>query len=303
MRLFGIKVGGGQQETEEQAARRVASEHQVAAGGLPLDAMDRLQNQARLQGTPGHLFTSDLSVNELSLVGDAGYAALGQVMGCSVYQVGWQFYGSNLFPNGVNSSGELEMLSEAYSAARQLAIGRMQQEATILGATGVVGVRLTQAKHEWGTGLLEFKAIGTAIRELDAARPAEGSLPFVSDLSGSEFWLLRKSGYRPVGLAVGNCSYYCFPSYMSGGWKNQERTDYTQALYRARELTMSRMESQARSVDACGIIGADVDLEFDRPGIPQLPDTIYHFTAIGTSVAPMGRRLPDIELQSVVVMG
>ena len=56
-----------------------------AALGIPQDAMDRL---AELQpGTKGHIFTSDLTVNEFLLVKQAGFTPLGLVLGTSVYRV------------------------------------------------------------------------------------------------------------------------------------------------------------------------------------------------------------------------
>ena len=48
--------------------------------------------------------------------------------------------------------------------ARELAMTRMEEEADILGADGVVGVRLEVTRYEWGEHLAEFMAIGTAIK-------------------------------------------------------------------------------------------------------------------------------------------
>src|SRR5436190_18846673 len=65
-----------------------ASRRSLEAGGLPLQAQRRLSEEVQA----GHsLFTSDLSVKEFSLVRNQGYTALSQVMGSSIYQVGWQF--------------------------------------------------------------------------------------------------------------------------------------------------------------------------------------------------------------------
>ena len=199
MRLFGL--GGETPEEKAIRERREASQRSLEAGGLPLNAIDRLREQASRQNTPQHFFTSDLSVNELALIRQAGYAPLGQVMGSSVYHVGWQW-----MPNWSGTSSELVVLTQAYYHARHLAIGRLQQEAALLGATGIVGVRLERKAYEWGASLLEFAAIGTAIREYDVPAPdgsrARGetpsvpTLPFVSALSGEDFWMLRQAGSR-----------------------------------------------------------------------------------------------------------
>ncbi len=309
MRLFGL--GGGTPEDEATKQRREASERSIAQGGLPLNAIDRLREQKSRQNTPGHIFTSDLSVNELVLVHQAGYEPLGQVMGSSVYHIGWQW-----MPYSSWNSGELTVLTQAFYEARHLALGRLYQEAALLGATGVVGVRLEKREYEWGSSLLEFAAIGTAIREFDVPPPAEGTAqPFLSDLSGEEFWMLRQTGFRPVGVAIGNCTYYQVPSWntrnvtnggwMGGAWTNQELPDYTQALYNARSLAMSRMEHEARQFNAVGIVGADVEIlgeprEVEVSENNRRTDMIFHYTAIGTAIAPYTGRWPIFKVMNTV---
>jgi uncharacterized protein YbjQ (UPF0145 family) len=302
MRLFGF--GGGGKEDDATRQRREASAQSLAQGGLPLNAIDRLREQAGRQSTPGHIFTGDLSVNEMALVRQAGYEPLGQVMGSSVYHVGWQW-----MPNWSGNSGELEVLTQAYYNARHLAIGRLQQEAQLLGATGVVGVRLERKAYEWGPGMLEYSAIGTAIREADV-RPDElkNGLPFVSDLSGQEFWLLRQSGYRPAGFALGNCTYYQVASWRSQNammsWQNQELGDFTQALYNARSLAMGRMEHEARTVEAIGVVGADIDVASEAREVGsdsnRRTDMLFHYTATGTAIAPYTGRWPSFSVLNVV---
>ena len=97
------------------------------------------------------------------------------------------------------------MLTQAMYHARELAMTRMEEEASALRADGIVGVRLEVTRHEWGEALAEFVAIGTAIRARNGQsyRNAKG-LPFTSDLSGQDFWTLLRTGYRPVGMVMGN---------------------------------------------------------------------------------------------------
>ena len=52
--------------------------------------------------------------------------------------------------------------------ARELAMQRMQTEAQELQAEGIVGVSLTEKSHGWGSHVIEFFAIGTAIVPADA---------------------------------------------------------------------------------------------------------------------------------------
>jgi uncharacterized protein YbjQ (UPF0145 family) len=243
-------------------------------------------------------------------------------MGSSIYHVGWQNMPTAYWSSWGGMSQEMTVLTEAFYHARHLAIGRLQQEAALLGATGVVGVRLERKEYEWGAGMLEFAAIGTAIRETGQAPDAapggaKSAAPFVSDLSGEEFWMLRQSGFRPVGFVVGNCSYYCVPNWSTqsattggifgGGWVNQELGDYTQSLYTARSLAMERMEREAAALGAVGVVGADIEVEAE-PRETEVNnrtriDMLYHFTAIGTAIAPRSGRWPVFQVQTAVSVG
>ena len=44
---------------------------------------------------------------------------------------------------------------------------RMQDEATRLGANGIVGVRLEEKSHQWGSHTIEFLSLGTAVTKAD----------------------------------------------------------------------------------------------------------------------------------------
>ena len=128
--------------------------------------------------------------------------------------------------------------------------------------------------------------------------------PFLSALSGRDFYLLLQAGYRPVGVAVGNCTYYTMPSWgtqmttsgglFGGSMQNQELFEYTQALYAARSLAMTRMEMEASLLHAEGIVGVDLQVEAKEHKVEvnnrERIDMMYHFTAIGTAIAPRGDR-------------
>src|SRR5579862_9791635 len=181
-----------------------------------------------------HLFTSDLSVNEFLLVREAGFEPLGFVVGSCIYHIGFQ-------QSRFNQSQEMEVLSQAMYNARELAMTRMEEEADSLGADGVVGVRLDVGRYEWGPDLAEFIAIGTAVKHREGQlHRAPSGRPFTSDLSGQDFWTLLATGYRPVGMVMGNCVYHVAHQGIGGFLRkigqNAEMENYTQALYDAREL-------------------------------------------------------------------
>lgn len=309
MNLFGNPSQpqpSGLNEQRDEASRR-----SIVSGGLPLNAMDRLRDQASRQGKPGQCFTSDLSVNELAAIADAGYEPLGQVMGSAIYHIGWQY-----IPNYSWSSGELQVITEAYHNARHLALSRIQQEASLLNATDVAGVRLELRQYEWGVGLLEFTAFGSAIRRKTA--PPNHAAPSMSLLSGQELWLLDQAGYHPVGVATGNCS-WCqaanwntiMATQSTGfGWgsafQNQELTDYTQAIYQARSLASLRMEMESRGLGAKGVIGVTIqtNMEMVDVGDEQNPrkDMIVHFATMGTAIASLRANLMPLPLDIAVTL-
>jgi hypothetical protein len=75
---------------EQQEAE--TSRRSLKDGGLPLQAKRRLSEEVEEDHA---LFTSDLSTNEFLLARDKGYIPLSQVMGSSIYHVGWR----NLLPS------------------------------------------------------------------------------------------------------------------------------------------------------------------------------------------------------------
>jgi uncharacterized protein YbjQ (UPF0145 family) len=147
-------------------------------------------------------------------------------------------------------------------------MSRMEAEADQLDADGIVGVRLQIDFKQFGRHLAEFVAVGTAVKA-DAPpapgeswRPATG-LPFTSDLSGQDFWTLVQAGYAPLGMVMGSCVYHVAhrgAANTVASWRtNTEIPVYTQALYEARELAMSRMQHEAEELHAEGIVGVRLD--------------------------------------------
>jgi uncharacterized protein YbjQ (UPF0145 family) len=248
---------------------------------IPDDARRRLDTM-RQEGA-NQLFTSDLSVNEFLLVREAGFRPVGLVLGTSVYHVGLQVgrWSKNM---------ELDKLTQAMYHARELAMTRMEAEAAVLGADGIVGVRLEIEFKEFGGDLAEFIAIGTAV--VADEPPPSGTwrnnkqLPFTSDLSGQDFWTLIQAGYAPLGLVMGTCVYHIAHrgvlSTLSTAGSNVEIEMYTEALYDARELAMSRMQAEAEALHAEGIVGVQLLALPHRWG-----GHTTEFFAIGTAVRPL----------------
>ena len=118
-----------------------------------------LLNQA---GHPPGLFGQDF----WTLL-QTGSRPLAMVMGCCVYHIAHQSAVQVLRNLGRNA--EVPEYTQAYYNARELAMECMQQEADEAGASGIVGVHLSESSHVRESHVVEYFAIGTAITAVDPA--------------------------------------------------------------------------------------------------------------------------------------
>jgi uncharacterized protein YbjQ (UPF0145 family) len=119
----------------------------------------------------GKPFQSDLNGQDFWTLVRCGFRPVGFVMGNCVYYVPpW------LLQAPATKSTELTSYTHALYDARELAIERLQWEAEALGATGIVGVTVTEKQHSWRTTpwnvgnaalqtgeIIELFVIGTAV--------------------------------------------------------------------------------------------------------------------------------------------
>jgi uncharacterized protein YbjQ (UPF0145 family) len=280
-----------EQRAAQEARDAELSQADLASGQLPLQAQRRLAQETGAKP----LFVTGLSVDEFLLTKSDGYDAVGQVMGSSIYHVGLQYV------NYIR--GELMTITRAHMQARHLAMARLEQEAKALGAHAVIGVRLTTRSYEWGPDLLEFTAIGTAIRIAGVPPPEQ---PVLSDLSGEDFWTLLRAGYAPRGLAMGFSSYAIWGSSGMYGFRNQELTDFSAGVYQARSLAMQRLGQDIGQLGASGVVGVKIDVQ--RSQIPVQSGSIclrIDFFVLGTAVVenasrePLPRPVPVLNMTGV----
>src|SRR6201995_4953588 len=109
----------------------------------------------------GRPFTSAMSGQEFATLLRAGYRPAGLVMGNCVYHVARQGMLASLKQVGRNV--EMPNFTQALYEARELAMERMQTEADDAQAEGIVGARIIERSHGWGSHVIEFFAIGTAV--------------------------------------------------------------------------------------------------------------------------------------------
>ncbi len=265
------------EDQQPEQAPHAATYESGSVAGIPESGRHRIERMKQEVGRG--FFTSDLSINEFLLVNQSGFEPLGLVLGSSIYHIGFQ-------QANWSQNQEMGVLTQAMYHARELAMTRMEEEADQLGADGVVGVRLDIGRYEWGAELAEFIAVGTAVKHRGGElHRAPNGRPFTSDLSGQDFSTLLRSGYRPVGMVMGNCVYHVAHQGLRAAWRqigrNQEMTNYTQALYEARELAMERMQTEADELQAGGIVGARINQKSHGWG-----SHVIEFFAIGTAVVP-----------------
>jgi uncharacterized protein YbjQ (UPF0145 family) len=272
-------------------------QNQSAAIWEPQVADGRLAKTAG--ASPAGVFTSDLSVSEYVLLGEAGFEPLGFVVGSSIYHIGLQVsrWGQNQ---------ELQVLTQAMYNARELAMARMRAEADHLGADGIVGVQLRMQMYAWGQGCLEFVATGTAVRHLSgqgAHRAPDGGA-FTSDLSAQDFFRLLAAGAVPVAFVLGTCVYHIahqgVMQSMRQSYQNQEMLQFTQGVYEARELALTRMQAEAEAAQSSGIVGVTVDVKNHVWG-----EHATEFLATGTAVRRLAaeHKLPETSPKPTFTLG
>jgi uncharacterized protein YbjQ (UPF0145 family) len=282
---------------DEQAASLEA----LARGELPLRAQQRLGEIGT--GESG-FYTSDLSVDEFALVHALGLRPVAQVMGSSIYHVGWQqrpgSYSGGWQLGGI--SQELAVVSQAWNTARARAFARLEQEASLVGADAVVGVHLTKGQHDWAAGAIEYIAVGTAVR-IDGAE--RGARPVLTDLSGQDMWKLWQSGYRPLGVVGASTVHYVVPGWSTrqasgywSSWANQELTDFTRGVYDARETALGRMSADARAIGAAGVVGVAIEHGVEEREIEgggsRRTDLVVTFHVLGTAIGERSAGAHDL---------
>ncbi len=285
-----------------------ASTPPLGAGALPAEALRRLAQR----GDHG-AFSSDLSVADFALCDRLGLRPLSQVMGTSVYQIGYQ---SPVWGAQAEMS-ELTTVSEAWNEARRLAFARMRHEASSVGASAVVGVEVSSSVGDWaqsgGYGAVQYLVTGTAVSapadRAEQPRPgghggqgARGERASVlTELSVADYAKLLAAGIEPVGIVAWTSVFFVSLLYvrseqplMSGmAYQNFEYREVTECFYNARERVTAELGRQAQELGASGIVGVRIRHTTAPQSLnvgpgAQRPGVIASFSAIGTAVRERG---------------
>lgn len=285
---------------------------------LPPAARERLAGQR-----DKHSWGSTLTVSEFTAISKVGFQPVGQVLGAAVYNVGdagdeecpfglavYRGEGSPAYrppggglrpiqppPTGAAAIGSARPLVSVLYQARRAAINRMTTECTALGALGVIGVRLEVGPFADDEDILEFRALGTAIRAPGVVSRAQ---PFASDLSGQDFTKLVAHGWMPVGLALGVAVGYRHDDWLTKGQTrmtagNIEVEGYTYLVRQMRTDARNELELDLVRMGADGVVVREMQTRITERKCPIVPfsrDHVAEATIVGTAIAQFAQFAP-----------
>ena len=310
MGFLDFLTGGDDEDGDSAQRRRELLAEDIArieAGAIPLAAEQRLRELAA-----GTTFTSGLSVGDFALTRLESIRPVCQVMGTSVYKVGWQSYPWTTSWGSDASLTELETLTHAWNDARARALWRLGEEARVAGCHAVLDVTFESRRHDFLDAEIEIVVNGTAVHLPEGAGAADR--PVLTDLSMPDYVLLRRGGYAPAGVVTSTSVFYVVPSLRTQrtttGWQrfqpNRELTDYTQGVYAARDYAIGRATEQARKLGAGGLVGMRIEHEIEVREVEQnnqtREDLIVTLHIVGTAIAPHGKHRP-LDPQTILRLG
>ncbi len=191
----------------------------------------------------GGAFTSALTVPDFAATLQMGMEPVGLVQGFCVMQWGWYGMGSP-YLRGVNPVGgqrgqyseswqcphgfvsndhrtwgqnyEQPWVEAAWGQGFGTAYTRMVEEATAIGAHGIIGV-IDSSEPLGDMGVIEFHIRGTAVK-VTGGPPPPGGKPWTTYLAGQRLAKLIEAGYVPVSIAAAVSSVrvwaYCVTEYL-----------------------------------------------------------------------------------------
>lgn len=129
--------------------------------------------------------TSDMTCEETWNMIHIGYMPLELVMGVSVYSIGFVGSLSSFFKSFVK--GEISELTHLVYEARENALSKMMEHAVACGADDVIGIKTYV--YSLGSGIIEFLAIGTAVKKMEGLKTENDFLPPQAVMSDKDTFL------------------------------------------------------------------------------------------------------------------
>jgi uncharacterized protein YbjQ (UPF0145 family) len=273
---------------------------QLEVGGITPEAARRLRELSE-RGA----FSSDLSVADFALCHQLGLKPLSQVMGTSVYQIGYQapLWGAE------GEMTELTTISAAWNQARDRSFARLAQEAQSVGASAVVGVSVASSVGDWaqtgGYGAVQYLVTGTAVSRAGEHSGQAHRNAVLTELSVADYAKLIAAGIEPVGIVAWTSVFFVSLTYIRAGqpmfggaaYQNFEYREVTECFYGARERVTAELGRQAQALGASGIVGVRIHHTTRPEALNMGPGAarqgvVASFSAIGTAVAEKGHSAP-----------
>ena len=133
---------------------------------------------------PAQPISSDLTNEEMWNLVHIGYLPMKLVLGTAVYSLGIVGGLKALFAS--IARGEINTLTSLIYDAREHAIGLIRDEANAIGADDVVGIKTHINEHN---NLLEFMAIGTAVKRFPNVTTVSRALPPQAIIKDKDTWI------------------------------------------------------------------------------------------------------------------
>jgi uncharacterized protein YbjQ (UPF0145 family) len=159
-----------------------------------------------------HIITSDMTNIEMWNMAKLGYVPMKLLLGTSVYSLGLVGGITSVLKSFVR--GEINELTQLIYDARENALALINSEAKEIGADEVIGVKTYV--YQLGNGLIEFLAIGTAVKKLPNMQVQSAALlpqaiivdrdTFYDSNSTNSFNVNINAGVKPINKATSNIS-------------------------------------------------------------------------------------------------
>ena len=143
--------------------------------------------------------TSDLTCEETWNMVNLGYLPIRLVLGCSVCSVG--------FVGGISAAfkslakGEISEMTKLIYDARESALAHISRDAAECGADDVVGIKTYV--YSLGNGIIEFLAIGTAVKKMPGITTKSEFLPPQAVMQDKETFINVAETLRGQNLSEG----------------------------------------------------------------------------------------------------
>lgn len=260
---------------------------------MPDDSLNETSDKVRVP-------MSLLSVGGSVTAQATGLDVVGEVMGSCVRQFSWQnWLGCGLASATGNNrvlyqiSAPIVTYPQYLAGVREgyrLALNRLQQEATTLGADGVIGIELSVKSV--ADDQREYLAIGTAVRARSKMRPAR---PFLTDLSGTAVSQLMSAGWMAATMLVGLSVSIRHEDWVTAGElfrgsPNSEIESVSELVEHARSSARKDVGSSAAAVGVDGVLVNGFSQRLWGRECLKMHDHFVEVFLSGTGIVRFGRR-------------